>query len=346
MSDAGKPARAKPEPKAAVRDAAPAAPPRTADNRVTELRASAHLMTLETGMFCVFQPPGSPMASDDSGLPGIRLSLPPGRAGNPDAVTISTFNADGWMGGRGSAALVRVTQGPAQVLVTIYQPAARIAEAGPRLQVLRLTADPATAEHAGPGIAGNGAAVPASASAGAPGSLPSVVMHQQRTGDVGGPFGEWLGERGSKLWIEGFAINPPDGVSAGDIEYQGVLGRGWNSPWVEGGHFCGSRGMALPLLGIRARLKGAAAKSFALSYAATFVDGSAVGPVASGEACESESLAALEALQIVLTPRAGTAAAAGAAEPSVGGRQKPPSARVIAARAAARPAAPAPRRAR
>ena len=51
----------------------------------------------------------------------------------------------------------------------------------------------------------------------------------------------------------------------------------WLSPWVEGGKFCGSRGMALPLLGLSVRLKGTAAKAFECSYSATFVDGSAVG---------------------------------------------------------------------
>ena len=77
-----------------------------------------------------------------------------------------------------------------------------------------------------------------------------------------------------------------------------MLGRNWLSPWVEAGKFCGSRGMALPLLGLKVRLKGAAAKTFECSYSATFVDGSAVGPVSGGEACEAESLAALEAFQI------------------------------------------------
>jgi hypothetical protein len=37
-----------------------------------------------------------------------------------------------------------------------------------------------------------------------------------------------------------------EGAQTGDIEYQAVLGRGWLSPWIEGGKFCGSRGMALP----------------------------------------------------------------------------------------------------
>ena len=51
------------------------------------------------------------------------------------------------------------------------------------------------------------------------------------------------------------------GIAPEDIEYQAVLGRNWLSPWVEGGKFCGSRGMALPLLGLKVRLKGAAAKA-------------------------------------------------------------------------------------
>ena len=77
-----------------------------------------------------------------------------------------------------------------------------------------------------------------------------------------------------------------------------MLGRGWLSPWIEGGKFCGSRGMALPLLGLKVRLKGAAAKSHECSYSATFVDGSTVGPVPGGETCEAESLAAMEAFQV------------------------------------------------
>ena len=87
-----------------------------------------------------------------------------------------------------------------------------------------------------------------------------------------------------------------------------MLGRGWLSPWVEGGKFCGSRGMALPLLGMRIRLKGLAAASYDCSYAATFVDGTTIGPVAAGEACEAESLAGLEAFQVVLRRRDGASA--------------------------------------
>jgi hypothetical protein len=129
-----------------------------------------------------------------------------------------------------------------------------------------------------------------------------IIAHVQTRGDVGAVFGEWLGERGSGKWIEGFGVAPSNGVELADIEYQVTLGRGWMSPWVEGGQFCGSRGMALPMLGLRVRLRGAAAGAFELRYSASFTDGTLIGPVGAGEPCEAESLAPVEALKIDLMP--------------------------------------------
>jgi hypothetical protein len=274
-------------------DAKPAAPADgpAAAGRVAELRVSGNLMTLDTGLFCVFPVPGSPPPDPVSGLPGVRVSLAPGFASRPDAVAISTFRNDGWLDG--TAALVRVSDGPAQVLVTIYQSPAQSRDAAPRLQVMRLDVPPAAAPAPRPPV---GPAVVAGADL-------EATAHIQSTGDVGGQIGDWIGTRGSRMWIEGFAIAPASMVAPADIEYQAVLGRGWLSPWVEGGKFCGSRGMALPLLGLKIRLKGQAAKDYDCTYAATFVDGSTVGPVTTGETCEAESLAALEAFQIEFHPK-------------------------------------------
>jgi len=277
-----KPPRIRPEPSenAAPRD-------------VAELKVSGYLMTLDTGLFCVFQAPGSPPANDRSGLPGVRISPPPGPVGKPQAVSISTFREDGWMNGGDSAALIRVSDGPAQILVTVYQAPAASPEAAPRLQMMRLGA--------------NGEAMGAPAQ-GVPSADAEVIAHVQRTGDVPAKIGEWIGRRGSQLWIEGFSLTPRNGLTPADIEYQAVLGRGWMSPWIEGGKFCGSRGMALPLLGFKLRLKGDAAKTHECSYSATFVDGSSVGPATAGETCETESLSALEAFHVVIR-RKGTQAA-------------------------------------
>ncbi len=281
------PARS-PDARQSPRDPAPA--------RVTELKVSGHLMTLDPGLFCIVQSASAPGSA--SGLPGVRLSLPPGALGRPEGVRISTFREDGWLGERDGAALVRVVDGPAQVLVTIYQAPEATPEQAPRLQVLRLSGDAAVA----------GAVVQGAGSRPTPANA-DLVAHIQRMGDVGAKFGEWMGTRGSRLWIEGFGVAPREGVAPSDIEYQAVLGRDWLSPWVEGGKFCGSRGMALPLLGLTIRLKGEAASTHGLSYEATFVDGSASGPMQAGEPCQAESLAALEAFRIDLHPREGDAPA-------------------------------------
>lgn len=282
--------------------------PDTAANRVAELKVSGHLMTLDTGIFCIFHAPGGTTAADGTGLPGVRISLPPSLPGLPDTVKISTFRADGWLDSSDGAALVRVDRGPAQVLVTVYQSLAASADTAPRLQVLRLSPD-----AVGLGQAGAPALGRLAVGTGPVGASTEIVAHIQRIGDVPGQFSGWTGTRGSGSWIEGFAITPPDGLTPQDLEYQAVLGRGWLSPWIEGGKFCGSRGMALPLLGLNVRLTGNAAKTHECTYFATFVDGSTVGPVPAGEACQADSLAPLEAFQIVLRRRG---AAAGAATPA------------------------------
>ena len=274
----------------------PVAASPAAGSRITELQVTAHLMTLEAGLFCVFQAPGSPPPDPVTALPGVRITLVPGAAGRPEAVSVSTFREDGLLDG--TAALVRVANGSAQILVTIYQDKGQ--DAAPRLQVLRLGGEPnaalAPGERRPPALQRATAPTPV-------GPAPEVMAHVQRMGDVTCDLGDWLGTRGSGQWMEGFGIAPNKSIAVSDIEYQAVLGRNWLSPWVEGGKYCGSRGMALPLLGLRIRLKGEAAKTFECGYSATFVDGSAAGPVEGGEVCEAESLAALEAFQIVIRPR-------------------------------------------
>ncbi len=270
-------------------------------NPITELKATAHLMAMEDGLYCVYNTPGSAPPDAATGLPGVRITPAPGVGGFSGTVGISGFNAEGWLGGEAGAALVRISGGPAQVLVTVYQSADGAHEA-PKLQVIRLSDQPQAAD------ATEAVAAPAEAPP-APAQRPvEVAAHIYGRGDVGGHLGEWMGVPGSKQWIEGFAVAPA-GLAPSDLEYQAVLGRGWLSPWAEGGQFCGSRGMSLPILGLRVRLRGAAAEAGSVQVAATFVDGTQVGPVAEGEAVEAPSLSPLEAFHMTLTPRKTAAAA-------------------------------------
>ncbi len=279
--------------KTPANEAEPAAPPAARSGaQVQELKVTGHLMALPPGLFC-FVNELNPGAAIHNGMPGVRISPPPIGGQN---VEISGFRADGWLNAEGDAVLVRIKNKPAQVLVTIYQ-LANLPDASPRLQVRQLLGEaqmPANAPAAAPPPA-----PPAPAAAPA-----NLMAHIQTRGDVGARFGDWLGEKGSQNWIEGFAITAPEGVAASDLTYQAVLGRGWLSPWVEAGQYCGSRGMALPLLGLRIRLSGEAAEQYDLSYSATFVGGASAGPVGNDETCEAETLAPLESFQVQLIPRA------------------------------------------
>ncbi len=266
--------------------AAPQAAVPVAAELLQELKVSAHLMSLPAGLFSILHEPAT-ASGQQAGLPAIRISPPPGGAAG---VEITGFRPDGWLGADGDAALVRVAHGQAQILVTIYQ-LPNATDAGPKLQVRQLIGG---MENVGP------AAPVASAPAA---EKQDFLAHVQGSGDCGGKFGAWVGEQGSGNWIEGFAIAVPESFAPGDLSYQAVLGRGWLSPWVEAGQYCGSRGMALPLLGFRIRLQGAAAEAFELSASASFVDGSTCGPVGSDETCEGEKLAPLEAMSLRLTPR-------------------------------------------
>lgn len=274
--------------------AAPVAQGAQLSAQVQELKVTGHLMALPPGLFCVINE-ARPGAASHNGLPGVRLSVPP--VGGQD-VEITGFRADGWLNAEGDAALVRVKNKLSQVLVTIYQ-LENMPDAAPKLKVQQLFEGTPAPHNAAPAPA-TPISAPVAASTPKTGD---VVAHIQTRGDVGAVFGTWLGEPNSKNWIEGFTITAPAGIAPGELTYQAVLGRGWLSPWVEAGEYCGSRGMALPLLGLRIRLTGKAAEQYELSYSAAFIGGAKAGPVGSDETCEAETLAPLEALQVILTPR-------------------------------------------
>ena len=208
----------------------PVAVPPAAGSRVAELQVTAHLMTLETGLFCVFQAPGGPPPDPVTSLPGVRITLAPGAAGRPEAVSVSTFRQDGWLDG--TAALVRVTNSSAQVLVTIYQDKGQ--DAAPRLQVLRLSGEPNVALAPGdrPSPAAERAAAPAPV-----GPAPEVMAHVQRMGDVTCDLGDWLGTRGSGQWMEGFGIAPNKSIA---VSRHRVPGGAWPATGCRPGWKAGS----------------------------------------------------------------------------------------------------------
>ncbi|WP_240993492.1 hypothetical protein [Asaia bogorensis] len=276
-------------------------------------------MTFDAGLFCVFLPPENAVQSVN-GYPAVTITQAPNMPSG--IVTIKTFEDDGIIssshGAGAGAALVRVSRGPAQVMVTTYQAPDSTLPA-PGIQVARLSGDPTVAA---PAARATPDATSAPVAAPGPDFKPELAAHIQRRGDVLAQIGDWMGEPGSQNWIEGFGIAPQSLVAPEDIEYQAVLGKGWLSPWAEAGQYCGSRGMALPILGLCVRLKNGAEEKYDLSITATFTDGTRVGPVAGGVTLEAESLAPLEAFQLLVVPRDGAAGKAGKEEPAAKSAKK------------------------
>jgi hypothetical protein len=276
-------------------------PPSGADrsDMVAEVRSSAHMLTIQPGLYCIsVLEPGKALAQSAM-LPSTRISGAPG-TGQGGGISTVGLPSNEWLDTPGQAVLVRASLPNSRLLLTNYLPRGDATATPPKLHIQRLgdiaavTPVPAEAIAAAPPPE----AVPDQA------PPPAIVAHVQRDGDVARSFGEWVGTPGAGRWIEGFSIAAPEGIATQDLEYQAVLGRGWLSPWILSGGFCGSRGMSLPVLGLRVRLKGAAHLNYACEAEATFGDGTRIGPLVGAEvACEAETLAPLETFRLVLAPK-------------------------------------------
>jgi hypothetical protein len=124
----------------------------------------------------------------------------------------------------------------------------------------------------------------------------------------------WAGRIARGLWIESFALLPRTQFGAGDIEYKGLTASGFETPWIADEKMCGTRGMAVPLVGFAVRLKPSPeTAAFDCEYSGYFQSGATVGPLRNGAPCRSTvANDPLEGLQVKLTPRAATDANAAA----------------------------------
>lgn len=306
------------------------------------LEVTGQFLAFEPGLYAVEVLPGR-SAETDVGLrlPCVRLEPLPASPGAGHAF-VSGAAEGGWLSG-GTAAFVLVTGGRTRVMLTVYKAAEGMAPPELRIRPLGAAEHLVAAGRPGPAIAAAasaGGASPAPAGpAAAPGtqaalavvSLPNppatadpapvpvcaadtvgtdgkarcgvvLMTHVQGVGDLFADAAGWAGRAGSGAPVEGFSVMPED-AGAGEIEYQAILGDQWNTPWIRGGGFCGSRGMALPILGFRVRLTGAAAERLECRYWGSFVGRGEVGPLSDGTACQAGQ-AFLEAMRIVVLPRA------------------------------------------
>jgi hypothetical protein len=120
-------------------------------------------------------------------------------------------------------------------------------------------------------------------------------------------FGDalWAGRVAPGLWIESFSVRPLERFTAQDIEYKGLTGSGFETSWLSNDKMCGTRGMAVPLVGFAVRLKPSpAAAAYDCEYSGYFQSGLTIGSLRNGAPCRSAvANDPLEGIQIRLVRR-------------------------------------------
>ena len=189
----------------------------------------------------------------------------------------------------GAPAFMRVTgTGSASVLLTVYRfenmPAPEI-----RVRLLEQNAIGSKTNEVEP---------PAPAES-EPETRASLIVHIEGVGDRSVPIGSWGGMPGSGRTIEGFVLRVEAGSPEAAFEYQAALGLEWDTPWFPTDEFCGSRGMMLPLLGVRIRAVDKGSEQLVCRYWGSFVGLGERGPFEQGALCACNGVP-LEALRIEL----------------------------------------------
>ncbi len=232
-------------------------------------------------------------------LPGCRLALRRGGSGAIE-ITDSFGRAGSWLDGRNAVLFVTSPAGGGAALVTGYL----AGEPDPmplELEIRRIAA---------PGLAAPAAPMTLTlgdlAAAEEPQPLGlEIVAHIRERGDVRFQGAPWIGRLGPGLWIEGFIIVPSDRLAETAIEYKGLSASGTETPWLDSGALCGSRGMGIPLIGFAVRQKAVAgATPLDCEYTGYFQSGATVGPARNGAPCRSAiDDDALEGIELRITPR-------------------------------------------
>ena len=289
------------------------------DNEPTEiestpsLSASVQVLPLPPGLylFSVKAASNSPLADSQLRVPAMHVGLGPGV--RPEQIEFisgpSTYGA--WLFSKEDALVAKIAgTGAKLILTSVRGPGGEILTIKIERLDTRTEEDDVTEERISPlsAVAASREsmeATPPATKRGAPIS-PPIVAHIRSRGDMNFTDTQWAGRVAPGLWVEAFAIRPLEGLASQDIEYKGLTGSGFETPWVSEAAMCGTRGLAVPLVGFAVRLKTGQANvaAFDCEYSGYFKSGSIVGPMRNGAPCRSTvANDPLEGLQIRILVR-------------------------------------------
>jgi len=273
------------------------------DVREQGMSASIQLLPLPQGLYLFSVKAAAPFVPQSNGeitLPAVHVGLGPGV--RPEQVEFiagpSTHGA--WLFAPGDLLVTKVNQpGATLVMTSVRAPGGEVLS----IRVERLESRTEAADRP-PALAA--AAVHASGAAEAKPLVPvHIGVHVRSRGDMTFTDAPWAGRVAPGLWIESYSVRPQEGLAGSDLEYKALTGSGFETPWMSDEKMCGTKGMAVPLVGFAVRLKsGASAAGYDLEYSGYFQSGVTVGPLRNGAPCRSTvANDPLEGIQVRLLRR-------------------------------------------
>jgi GT2 family glycosyltransferase len=267
------------------------------------LSASVQVLPLPPGLYLFsVQSAAAAVAATKDGLklPAVHVGLGPGVRSEQVEFIAGPSTHGAWLFAKGDLLVTRINGTGATLIVSSMR-----APGGDLLsiKVERLDAR-AEALSPAPAVAAPTPA-PAKPARDSPALPIRISAHIRTRGDMSFVDVPWAGRVGSGLWIESFSVRPLERFTAKDLEYKGLTASGFETPWLSDEKMCGTKGMAVPLVGFAVRLKPSpASAAYDCEYSGYFQSGATVGPLRNGAPCRSTvANDPLEGLQIRLVKR-------------------------------------------
>ena len=285
------------------------------------LSASLQVLPLLPGLYLFSVKSAIPAGERGRGslrLPAMHVGLGPGVRSEHVEFVAGPSTEGAWLFARGDVLVAKVNGSGATLILTSVRAAngevlsievERLESRSQAPQLPTTTDKPASLlAPLPPAAESRPAAVianPAPSSA-ADGTVPlQIKTHVRSRGDMSFADAAWAGRVAPGLWLECFSIQPLKNLNARDVEYKGLTGTGFETPWLSDDQNCGTKGMSVPLVGFAVRLRpGAATALYDCEYSGYFQSGTVVGPLRNGAPCRSPvANDPLEGLQIRLMRR-------------------------------------------
>lgn len=290
------------------------------------LSASVQVLPLPSGLYLFSVKAAGASADRSTGalrLPAMHVGLGPGVKSEQVEFLAGPSTQGGWLFAQEDVLVTKVSgTGATLVLTSVRAPGGEILSIkverlesrnetptpikGPAVD---LPALPLVAKngHDAKALTGKKSDDPAAITDAVP-ALPLIIgAHIRARGDMSFSSVPWAGRVAPGLWIESFSIKPLETFEAADVEYKGLTGSGFETPWLTDDKMCGTKGMAVPLVGFAVRLKSNPKTApYDCEYSGYFKSGATVGPLKNGAPCRSTvANDPLEGIQVRIVKRAG-----------------------------------------